>query len=206
MKNKSFPSIRTILTILVFSILDFFITTLFQDILLTPLFFDTIFMIATLFIYGPVLAFVEYVIFNCFISLKLYIFTGSTEHIYIYIVSALSIIVVTWLFVRKKENLTKGINTTFLYILSASILAGFVCSVVSGIVTTITYSLCEETLNSEHMFDHIIYAFMDKHINFLAAAIIGRIPVTILDRIITTFAGFGLYKLYNKFIQGKKSH
>ena len=206
MKNKSFPSIRTILTILVFSILDFFITTLFQDILLTPLFFDTIFMIATLFIYGPVLAFVEYVIFNCFISLKLYIFTGSTEHIYIYIVSALSIIVVTWLFVRKKENLTKGINTTFLYILSASILAGFVCSVVSGIVTTITYSLCEETLNSEHMFDHIIYAFMDKHINFLTAAIIGRIPVTILDRIITTFAGFGLYKLYNKFIQGKKSH
>ncbi len=206
MNNKPLHSIKFLLTIFVFSIFDFFVTTLFQDILLTPLFFDTIFMIAALFIFGPIAAFFEYVIFNILISLKLYIFTGSTEHIFIYIVSALSIITITWIFIRKKENLTKGINTTFLYILTASILAGFVCAVVSGTVTTIDYYLCAKTLNSNHIFDQIIYAFMDKHNNFLTTAIIGRIPVTILDRIITTFAGFGIYKLYNKFIQGKQKH
>ena len=206
MNYKASHSLKIILTIIAFSICDFLVTTLFQDILLTPLFFDTIFMIAALFIFGPIAAFFEYVIFNCLISLKLYIFTGSTEHIYIYILSALSIILVTWLFIRKKEKLTKGVNTTFLYILSASILAGFVCSVVSGFVTYITYSMNDNIINSNHMFDHVIYAFMDKHYNFLTAAIIGRIPVTILDRIITTFAGFGVYKLYDKIKQGKQRH
>lgn len=47
-------------------------------------------------------------------------------------------------------------------------------------------------------YDRVIFAFNGENLSFLASAILGRIPVTILDRIITTFAGFGIFKLYSK--------
>lgn len=40
--------------------------------------------------------------------------------------------------------------------------------------------------------------------DLLTAAIIGRIPVTILDRVITTFSGFGISKLYSRIIYGER--
>ncbi|MBQ1869930.1 MAG: hypothetical protein II146_05600, partial [Treponema sp.] len=46
--------------------------------------------------------------------------------------------------------------------------------------------------------DRVIFAFNGEQFGFLASAILGRIPVTILDRIITTFAAFGIFKLYSK--------
>ena len=36
--------------------------------------------------------------------------------------------------------------------------------------------------------------------DLLTASIIGRIPVTILDRVVTTFLGFGISKLYSRII------
>ena len=198
-----------ILTIIVFSILDFCTATFFQDILKAPLFFDTIFMITALFTFGSVAAFFEYVIFISLICAKLFVLYGQTDYVYLYTISALTIIVVTWLFVRKKENLKKGVNLTFLYILTASIIAGLACSVVSGFISYFTYNLNQK----DWTFDQIIYAFNGEQFDFLASSILGRIPVIILDRIITTFAGFGIFKLHTRImshgggtVQSKFSH
>lgn len=181
------------LSVLLFSVLDFLATTFFQDVLHTPLFFDTIFMIAALFAFGPVAAFVEYVLFIALVCVKLFVLYGETEFVYLYSLSALTIILVTWFFVRKKEKLHQGVNLTFLYILTAAITAGLCCSVVSGVIGTITYGMNER----DWTFDHVIYAFTGDHFTVLVSAIAGRIPVILLDRIITTFAGFGVFKLYS---------
>ena len=198
MLRESKQKLPVILSILIFSILDLCTTTFFQDILHTPLFFDTIFMIASLFAFGPVAALFEYVIFISLVCVKLIFLYGKTDHVYLYTLSALTIILVTHLFVRRKEKLHQGVNLTFLYILTASVLAGLACSVVSGFVNYFSSNLIQKNWD----FNKIIFAFSGEYLDFLASAIIGRIPVTILDRVITTFAGFGVSSLYSKIMYG----
>ena len=177
------------LTAFAAGVLDFVTATLFQNVLHVPLFFDTIFLMAVLFLYGPLPAIFSYIVNVVCGCLKLVILYGKNDYIYLFTLSALTIILVTWLFVRKKENLKKGINITFLYILSAAICAALACSVVSGIISYFTFNLNVES----GPFDKIIFAFSGDQMGVLASCIIGRIPITILDRIITTFAGFGIY-------------
>ena len=102
---------------------------------------------------------------------------------------------------RKKENFKKGVNFTFIYILSACVCAGLVSSVISGIISYFTYTI-PWTFGA---MDKIIYAFAGDQLSFLGAGIVGRIPITILDRIITTFAGLGISKLYLLIIQKNKT-
>ena len=186
------PKVKSYLLIyliaLVAGILDFAVSTLFQNVLHVPLFFDTIFLMAVLFLYGPLPAMFSYVINVICGCLKLVILYGKNDYVYLFTLSALTIILVTWLFVRKKENLKKGVNITFLYILSAAVCAALACSVVSGIISYFTFSLNVES----GPFDKIIFAFSGDQMGVLASCIVGRIPITILDRIITTFAGFGI--------------
>ena len=179
---------------LVAGILDFAVATLFQNVLHVPLFFDTIFLMAVLFLYGPLPALFSYVINVICGCLKLVILYGKNDYVYLFTLSAFTIILVTWLFVRKKENLKKGVNITFLYILSAAVCAALACSVVSGIISYFTFSLNVES----GPFDKIIFAFSGDQMGVLASCIVGRIPITILDRIITTFAGFGISVAWSK--------
>ena len=179
---------------LVAGILDFAVATLFQNVLHVLLFFDTIFLMAVLFLYGPLPALFSYVINVICGCLKLVILYGKNDYVYLFTLSAFTIILVTWLFVRKKENLKKGVNITFLYILSAAVCAALACSVVSGIISYFTFSLNVES----GPFDKIIFAFSGDQMGVLASCIVGRIPITILDRIITTFAGFGISVAWSK--------
>lgn len=177
-------------------ILDFATASFFQDVLHVPLFFDTFFLMAVLFLYGPLPALFSYVVNVICGCIKLVIIYGKNDFIYLFTLSAITIIVVTWLFIRKKENLKKGVNFTFIYILSASVCAALACSVVSGIISYFTFSLNVES----GPFDKIIFAFSGDQMGVLASCIVGRIPVTILDRIITTFGGFGLYLIYTRIM------
>ena len=188
------------ITILIFSVCDLLAASFFQDVLKSPFFFDTIFMTAALFLFGPVASLIEYLLFISFTCVKLKIRDGKTDFVFLYTLSAFTIILVTWLFIRKKENLRKGVNLTFLYILTASVLAGLSCSVVSGLINWFAGRLFQK---EDWYFNTFIFAFNgDEYMNFLFSAIIGRIPVTVLDRVITTFSGFGISKLYSKIMHG----
>lgn len=188
------------LTIFIFSVCDFLVAYFFQDVLKSPFFFDTIFMIAALFLFGPIASLIEYILFISFTCIKLKILYGKTDFVFLYTLSAFTIILVTWLFIRKKENLNKGLNLTFLYILTASVVAGLSCSVVSGFVN---YYFANCLFQIKWNFNKVIFAF-DKYMNFPTVTIIGRIPVTVLDRVVTTFLGFGISKLYSRIIYGER--
>ena len=194
MNSKAKHYITIYLVALAAGVLDFFTATFFQNVLHVPLFFDTIFLMAVMFLYGPLPALFSYVVNVVCACLKLVILYGKNDYIYLFTLSAVTIIFVTWLFIRKKENLTKGVNITFLYILSAAVCAALACAVVSGIISYFTFSLNVES----GPFDKIIFAFSGDQMGVLASCIVGRIPITILDRIITTFAGFGIYVAWSK--------
>lgn len=196
LNTKVKDNLKICLVVVVAGILDFATATLFQTVLHVPLFLDMTFAMAVLFAYGVLPAIMTYVINVICGCIKLVILYGKNDYVYLFTLSALTIILVTWAFVRKKENLKKGVNLTFLYILSAAVCAALACSVVSGIISYFTYSLNVEA----GPFDKIIFAFSGDQMGVLASCIVGRIPVTILDRIITTFAGFGIYILYTRFM------
>lgn len=186
--------IEIVLVVIIFGCMDFLAILLFQDTLDLPLFFDTIFMTATLFLFGPVAAFFEYLVYMGISCIRMKVTYGSVHMIYLYSVSALTIIVITWLFIRRKGSLKKNVNRTFIILLSAAIFSGLACSVVSGFINFFIYFKNENDL----AYDRVIFAFNGEQFGFLASAILGRIPVTILDRIITTFAAFGIFNLYSK--------
>ncbi len=194
--NQNLQKYLTIsLVVIVAGVLDFATASLFQNVLHVPLFLDMIFAMAVLFVYGPLAALAVYVVNVVCGCLKLIILYGKNDYIYLFTLSAFTIIMVTWLFVRKKENLAKDVNFTFLYILTAAVCAALACAVVSGIISYFTF-----TQNVEAgPFDKIIFAFSGDQMGVLASCIIGRIPITVLDRIITTFAGFGISIAYKKY-------
>lgn len=194
--NQNLQKYLTIsLVVIVAGVLDFATASLFQNVLHVPLFLDMIFAMAVLFVYGPLAALAVYVVNVVCACFKLIILYGKNDYIYLFTLSAFTIILVTWLFVRKKENLAKGVNFTFLYILTAAVCAALACAVVSGIISYFTF-----TQNVEAgPFDKIIFAFSGDQMGVLASCIIGRIPITVLDRIITTFAGFGISIAYKKY-------
>ncbi|MEE3314023.1 MAG: hypothetical protein VZR56_07685 [Treponema sp.] len=193
-KTKKFWKIA--LVVIVAGVLDFLAETLFQDVLHVPLFFDMIFAMAVLFVYGPIASMLVYVVNVSIVCVKMKIVYGSTDFVYLYSLSALAIILVTWLFVRKKENMKKSVNFTFLYILTASVCAGLCSCVVSGLINYFAYSMNARSLDVEK----IIFAFTGEQLGVLASSILGRIPITVLDRIITTFLGFGISVLYTKLL------
>ena len=121
---------------------------------------------------------------------------GSMDFVYLYSLSAFAIIFITWLFVRKKKNLKKSVNFTFIYILTASVCAALCSCVISGLINFFAYNMSARSLDVEK----IIFAFTGEQLGVLASSILGRIPITVLDRIITTFAGFGLSILYTKLL------
>lgn len=196
LNTKVKDNLKICLVVVVAGILDFATATLFQTVLHVPLFLDMTFAMAVLFAYGVLPAIMTYVVNVICGCLKLVILYGKNDYIYLFTLSALTIILITWLFVRKKENLKKGVNFVFIYILLAAVCAALACSVVSGIISYFTFSLVMEA----GPFDKFIFAFSGDQMGVLASCIVGRIPITILDRVITTFAGFGIYLLHTKCI------
>lgn len=194
--TKGRRAVKTALAVLAFGVGDLALSTLFQDVLYAPLFMDTCFMMAAFFAFGPLAAFLEYLVFVSLACIKLKLMVGRTDMVYLYALAAITIIAVTWLFVRKKERLSKGVNKTFLYLLTAAILAGIACSVVSGIISYFTHQFDVK----DWAYNRVIFAFYGEQLGFLASAILGRIPVTILDRVIATFIGFGAAKAYGRLV------
>lgn len=75
--------------------------------------------------------------------------------------------------------------------------SAFASSVVGGIIET-GNRLHFGNLAYSSVLEHFVRAFLGENIGILASCIIVRIPVTVLDRIICTFAGYGIYMLFNK--------
>lgn len=199
MTEKLKANIIKVVLILAAGVLDFSINFLFNIVLKVPLFLDTTFMIAILLIYGPVESFFAYLVNMLCTAARLFVLYGSTEFIYLYSLSAITIISITWAFIkytRKNSSQKLSVNRIYVIFLTAAITAAIACSLVSGIISFFTY---QQNVD-EWAFDKIIFSIQLNSIRggVLLTNILGRIPLTVLDRIITTFAGYGFYVLWRK--------
>lgn len=192
---------KYIFVCLIAGILNYGLCWFIQQVLALPLFFDTVMVMAVLFVYG---------LYTALGTLSVHFLLGviwdlahhfNNTFLYLYMFSGFAIVLVTWLFIRKMDMAEKNPNYIFLKIISASIIAASASCVTGGLVN---YLIMTKLNPGDIWFGQsMIMSVLGIWVPLLPSLIIGRIPLTFLDRIITTFLGFEIALLYKKIIKSK---
>lgn len=186
---------------IVFGILDYYVCDLVVYVLKLPLFCDTIFCLAMSFFSNPLYG-ILVVIFDHLYDIAI---SQSFVVYQLYMVSAFFGCITAWIFKQHfmKENdslLTKAGNLFILAIIMClvmSISGGIIsriCAFLNGDGSEYTY----QTQFLETMYNGVLRIP-------LLDAILFRIPVNIIDRIVTVYAACGVYLLMKKIIISKEA-
>lgn len=173
-----------------------------------PVFLDTVFTVAITFYTGLIPGLIVAAAYNPLIKLLIYIISHEYNGIYsiFYALCGMLIVVVTWLFSRKKDDFLYSRKVTFLYLLVISFASAFASSFCGAFLDTVIRPFYDtpELTSSETFFqnDPLSYLFSRLGFGAFLSFLLPRIPITVLDRIICTFAGFGVYKLYSRIVNG----
>ncbi len=172
---------------------------LFYDVLHIPLFLDTIFTVAIVFYLGLIPGLVVGFLFNFVDTLFNFLFRGifSPTNVFFSLCGA-AIVLITWAFARKKEEFQISVPITLLYLLLISLLSSSASILIGGTIDFIRFSYFDIP-DSMAPIKQFTDGFLSRKFNLFASCILGQIPISMTDRLISTFAGFGVYKLYVKF-------
>lgn len=175
------------------------LSLLAYDVCHFPLFLDTVFTVAIVFYLGLIPGLIVGILYNFTDVLFNLIVRGinSPTNIFFSICGA-AIVIVTWLFARKKEEFQISLSITILYLLLISLISSFVTIFIGGTFDFIRFSFYDIP-DSMAPIKQFTDSFVSQKFNLFASCILGQIPISITDRIISTFAGYGVYKLYVKF-------
>ena len=178
--------------------LNLLATFLVFDVFNIPLFFDTVFTVAIIFYLGLVPGLVVGILFNIVDALFNYLIQGvfSPTNMCFSLCGA-AIVLITWAFARKKEEFKISTTVTILYLLLISLLSSAASIFIGGIIDFIRFSYFEIP-DSMAPIKQFTESFLSQRFSLFASCILGQIPISLTDRLITTFAGYGLYKLYVK--------
>ena len=171
---------------------------IFTDFLGVPLFFDTIFTVAVTFYLGLVPGLVTAVLYNVMDS-PTQPFRGYDFHLITmaFAICGAAIALVTWVFSRRKEEFKISTTTTILYLTLISLLSAFASTILGGIIDAI--KILHFDLSGMYA---PIYrfekSFLMQKMNIFSACILAQIPISFSDRVITTFAGYGVFLLMEK--------
>jgi len=172
---------------------------LLVDVAHIALWFDTIGTVAVTFYAGLVPGIVVAASYNIICVIILAVVSKSPIYPWdmIYALCGIAITVMTWLFARKKENFRMGRMIATLYLVLIALVSAFASSIVGGIIESVN-RIQFGNLAYSSVLEQFVRAFLGENIGILTSCILVRIPVTVLDRLICTFAGFGIYKLFSR--------
>ena len=174
------------------------LSLLTYDVCHFPLFLDTVFTVAMVFYLGLIPGLIVGILYNFVDVLFNLLVRGinSPTNIFFSICGA-AIVIVTWLFARKKEEFQISLPVTILYLLLISLISSFVTIFLGGTFDFIRFSFYDIP-DSMAPIKQFTDSFVSQKFSLFASCILGQIPISITDRIISTFAGYGVYKLYIK--------
>jgi len=161
------------------------------------LFMDTVFPMALLFYFGLWPALIVQVLFNVISAFLPMFITGNYNGAInaLYGLAGVAIILVSWLFARKKEKFQISPLYTVLYLLLMSFCAALASCVVAGVVNNFILSITEIDVEHAAKYEKVFMSLFGTGLLPFFSLILGRIPITLADRIITTFLGFGICRL-----------
>ncbi|MBQ4378571.1 MAG: hypothetical protein II821_05175 [Treponema sp.] len=185
---------RVFLVCLICEALNYICSYICCDMLHIPLFMDTIFTIAVTFYYGLVPGLCVGIGFNI-ISALTQVGRGYNFDPFSLLFGVCSAIVaiVTWYFARKKEEFKISRAITLLYLVLIAIISSFLVILTSGMIDFIRFTVLDipDRIAPVKQFTD---SFVDMHFSLLMASILAQVPVSITDRLLTTFMGYGVYK------------
>ena len=164
-----------------------------------PLFFDTIGTVVVVFFAGLVPGVLVALFFNILWVLLTAAVSGMPVYPWdmMYALCGIAITIVTWLFARKKDNFRISRLITILYLVLIALVSAFASSFMGGIIEGINRIRFANPVYESAILDNFVRAFLGENMGTFASCVISRIPITVVDRLICTFAGFGIYRLLN---------
>lgn len=160
-----------------------------------PAFFDTIFTVAITFYAGLVPGIIAAAFSNPLMTVLRCAFYG-TEIFYfdfLYSVCGIFIVLATWTISRNKKEFFFSRAVTVLYLLVIAFASSFLSCFSASFLDTFIRPLFEKRSGFSAI-DNFSIAFQKLKFNVFLSYLLPRIPLTVLDRLICTFAGFGIYR------------
>jgi hypothetical protein len=182
---------------------NFLLNTLICEVFLLPLFLDTIFTCAVTFAAGPILGIITGILTTVLIVLR----TGQVTTYYYVVCSAAEVLLI-WGFRRSWAEHTEPepaspISKIAILLLVFITDSGMI-SVLGGIVDYVIHVIL---LQKNILFspeDAFKLGLLRNNVPLLAADVLSRIPINIVDRFIAIFGGYFLAQGVNKFLRGKR--
>ena len=108
----------------------------------------------------------------------------------------------TWLIARCKSEFKISLTVTLLYLVLIALISSFCTIVAGGIIDFFHYKYYEipDMMNPIKRFTE---SFVRQRLSLLASCILAQIPISFLDRLLATFAGFGIYILCDRFLESR---
>lgn len=186
---------RTVLLCIIAEALNFISAYIFLDTLHLPLFMDTIFTVAITFYCGLVPGIVVAILYNVIATLTL-VMRGFTFEIYavLFAICGVLVALTTWFFARRRENFQINMSITSLYLVLIALVSSLLAVFSGGTIDYIRYSLADLPDRMAPI-KNFTDAFRDQNFPLYASCILGQLPISFLDRIVTTFSGYGVYRL-----------
>lgn len=199
-KNRwsKLPSKTTLLLCLVAATLNLLLSEFVGKVLQFPLFLDTIFTIVILFLCGVLPA-----IFTTFIySIPSSLLANAPFYI-LFNICGIAIILITYVIMKKGKRYEYSFIFTSLYLILAALIAAFVSSFIGGIIHSLGLLLFPTEVG-EIVTERFVLSLFSINNNILISSIVGRLPITCIDRLISNFAAYGIYILILKYQHNKK--
>ena len=171
---------------------------IFYDVLHIPLFMDTIFTVAITFYYGLAPGLVVAVLYNVLAAIvRLERGIGFQPFNMLFGICGALIALVTWIFARRKAEFKISATITCLYLVLIALCSSFVVIFSSGIIDFVRLSYFD-TPDMVAPIREFTESFVHQKFSLLASCIFGQIPISFTDRLITTFLGYGVFRLMVK--------
>ncbi len=187
--------LKLVLVCIIAEALNFLMVQIFYHALGIPLFFDTIWTVAVVFYAGLLPALCVSLGYNIINSLIWIFVKGEGDpFIFLYSICGVLIVVSTWFIARRKDEFRINVMVTLLYLLMITLTSLFCTVFTSGIIDYfhLRYRNVPDMMNPIKSFTE---SFVHQHFSLLASCILAQIPVSFLDRLIATFAGYAIYRV-----------
>jgi hypothetical protein len=177
---------------------------LMEEILELPLFLDTVFTLTVTFAAGLVPGILTAALTTLAIGLWRYPFLG----IYLYVLCSIAAAWLVWAFrdkiiftfpSRRSSEFQFSVVSCVSVLVCLSVLMCLLMSVTGGLISYVNIELLQNPESSGSPETPFYWGLILNGFSVLPASILARIPVNILDRFISVFAGYGTAFAVKKF-------
>lgn len=161
----------------------------------SPFFFDTIFTVTATFLGGLVPGLIVAVLFNPIMTFVLCVIYGIEIAFYdfLYAACGIAIVFITWIFSRKKDTFKTSRTFTFIHLMMISIVSALASSFVASVLDAFIRPLFVKDLGLSPI-DGLSTSFEPLNLGAFFNYFLPRLPITFVDRFISTFVSYGIYR------------